>query len=368
MRNKIIFLISFALLAVIGCSQKEEENAEKSVPVKIYKVKSESISKYIRTTGSVAGEEDVILYGKVAERVEKINVRPGQAVVKNQILVEQKNDILKQGLDIAGAALKTAEGQSKLAATDFERLSKLHSEKAISPQQFDQAKTAKETAEHAFEQAKSMYEQAKEQYENSFVKAPFDGVVAAVYVENNQTINIGQQVIQIISPSKMKSKVYLTGEDVQNVKAGQKVLIKFPTIAGQEFAGRVDKINTAIDQTSKSLEVEIAIVSKDNRIKSGTFGEFLIETQNIANSLVIPEPALIPQTEIKIDRETGLQNTFKKYYVFVVENNKAKMKEVKTGVANNGQVEITNGLNINDSVIIIGQNIVKEGQTVNVIE
>jgi len=77
---------------------------------------------------------------------------------------------------------------------------------------------------------------------------------------------------------------------------------------------------------------------------------------------------LIPQTEIKINRETGLQSTFKKFYLFVIENNAAKMKEVKTGIANNGQIEIADGLNIGDSVIIVGQNIVKEGQTVNVIE
>ena len=111
----------------------------------------------------------------------------------------------------------------------------------------------------------------------------------------------------------MKSKIYLTGEDIQNVKAGQKVIIKFPTIPEAEFNGSVKKINTAIDQSSKSLEVEIAILSKDNRIKSGMFGEFFIETNKIASCLVIPEPALIPQTEIKIDRETGLQNTFKKF-------------------------------------------------------
>ena len=368
MNNKILLLISLMILTLIGCSKNEEENVEKPVPVKIYKVKSGSISKYIRSTGSVSGDEDVILYSKVAERVEKINVIPGQAVAKNQILVEQKNDILKQGLDIANAALKTAEVQAKQVASDFERMSKLHSEKAISPQQYDQSKTNKETADHAFEQAKSAYEQAKEQYENSIIKAPFDGVVAAVYVEKNQTINMGQQVVQVISHSGMKSKIYLTGEDIQNVKEGQKVVIIFPIIPGAEFNGNVKKINTAIDQASKSLEVEIAVISKDKRIKSGMFGEFFIETKRNANSLVIPEPALIPQTEIKIDRETGLQNTFKKFYLFVVENKKAKLKEVKTGIANNGQIEITEGLNSGESIIIIGQNIVKEGQTVNVID
>jgi RND family efflux transporter MFP subunit len=368
MNKRIFIVLSIMMIALAGCSQKEEENTEKKVPVKIFQVKSESISKYIRATGTVTGEEDVVLYSKVAERIEKVKVKPGQSVAKDQVLAEQKNDILKQGLEIASASLKTAEAQSKLASIEFERLSQLHSEKAISPQQFDQSKTAKETADNAFEQAKSMYEQAKEQYENSFVKAPFSGIVAAVYVEKNQTINIGQQVVQIISPAKMKSKIYLTGEDIQEVKIGQKVVIKFPTIPTQEFEGKVEKINAAIDQASKSLEVEIALLSKDSRIKSGIFGEFFIETKKNVNSIVIPEVALIPQTEIKIDRETGLQNTFKKYYVFVLENNKAKMKEVKTGIVNNGQIEITEGINNGESVIIIGQNIVKEGQTVNVIE
>jgi len=167
--------------------------------------------------------------------------------------------------------IETAEGQAKLATVDYERMSKLYSEKAISPQQYDQAKTTKETAEHASEQARSMYGQAREQFENSLIKAPFDGVAAAVYVEKNQTIAAGQPVVQIVSPSNMKAKIYLTGADIQQVRIGQRVLIQFPTFPGKEFSGRVDKINTAIDQTSKSLEVEIGFVSNDKRINIRPF-------------------------------------------------------------------------------------------------
>ncbi len=363
-----ITIISLLMFFFIGCSKKSDENAEKKIPVKVFKVKSGSISKYIRVTGSVTAEEDVIVYSKVAERIEKIYVKPGQKVSKDQVLAAQRNEILKQGLEIANSMLKSAKARAKLSAQDFERMSKLFSERAISQQQFDQAKTAKETTEHAFNQTKSGYEQAKEQYENSFVKAPFDGIVAAVYAEENQMLNMGQPVVQVLSLSKMKSKVNLTGEDIQNVKVGQKVLIKFPMIPGEEFNGKVEKINSAVDQMSKSLEVEIFFLTKDSRIKSGMFGEFLIETQNDANSLVVPEDALLPQTEVKINRETGLQNPVKKYFLFVVEKGTAKLKEVKTGIFNNGQVEINNGLNSGDSVIIVGQNIVKEGQQIKVIE
>lgn len=368
MRYRLLSLLSLMVFLLTGCSQKAEENTAKTVPVKIYQVKSESISTYVHATGSAEGDEDVIVYSKVSERVEKVNIRPGQAVAKDQVLVEQKNEVLRQSLEIARAALKTAEAQAKLAALDYERMSKLYSEKAISPQQHDQAKTAKETAEHGSEQARSMYEQAREQFDHSLIKAPFDGVAAAVYVEKNQTIAMGQPVVQIISPSKMKAKIYLTGADIQLVKIGQRVLVQFPTIPGKEFSGRVDKINTAIDQTSKTLEVEIGFLSNDRRITSGLFGAFSIETQNNANRLVIPEAALIPQTEIRINRETGLQNTVKKFFLYVIQSSTARLREVNTGIANNGQIEITNGLTLGDSVIIVGQNIVKDGQPVNVIE
>ena len=136
-------------------------------------------------------------------------------------------------------------------------MDKLYSEKAISPQQYDQSKMAKETAEHALEQARSMYEQAKEQFENSMTKAPFDGVAAAVYVEKKQTLNFGQPIVQVVSPSRMKAKIYLTGGDIQYVKAGQRVVIKFPVIPGEEFEGRVDKINTAIDQIPKRWKLKL---------------------------------------------------------------------------------------------------------------
>lgn len=368
MNKRILITIVLALTFMVACSQNESENSEKAVPVKIYKVKSESISQYIRTTGMVKAEDDVILLSKIPERVEKIYVRPGTRVQKNQILAEQKNDIYKQGMEIANSALRSAEVHLKMTLQDFERMNKLFSEKAISQQQFDQIKSAKETAEQTFNQAKSAYEQSKEQYDNSFIKAPFDGIVAAVYVEENQTINMGQPVIQILSPSKMKSKVNLTGTDVQNVKVGQKVSINFPTITGETFNGRVEKINSSIDQLSKSLEVEIVLLSSDSRIKSGLFGEFLIETKKVNECIVVPENALMPQTEIKIDKETGLQNLFKKFYLFVLDNGRAKLKEVKTGIANNGQIEITSGLSLGDSIIVVGQNIVKQDQKVNVIE
>lgn len=368
MKRIFALLIPAALFVAAGCSQKSDEAAEKPVPVKIYSVQPEIISEYIRATGSVEGDRDVILFAKVSEHVERIYAVPGQQVKKDEVLLVQKNDMLRQSMEIATAGVKSAEAQTALAVSEFERMSRLYSEKAVSPQQYEQARAARDAAEQGLEQARSMYRQAREQFDNSYVKAPFDGIVAAIHVKENQTIAMGTPVAQVLSPAAMKAKVQLTGEDIQRISTGQRVIVKFPAIPQAEFEGSVEKINRAVDQITKTLEVEIRVRSNDERIRSGIFGEFFIETRAKPQAMVIPEPALLSQTEILIDRETGLQNTVKKFYVYVVAQGAAKMKEVKTGISNNGRIEIIDGLSAGDSVVVVGQNIVREGRSVAVID
>ena len=98
------------------------------------------------------------------------------------------------------------------------------------------------------------------------------------------------------------------------------------------------------------------------------YAEFMVPASSVDNAIVVPENSLLSQTEIQINRKTGTQETQKRYFLFTVENQKAKLNEVEVGLISSGRAEITNGLNINDSVIIVGNNIVQEGQKVNIIE
>jgi len=366
--QRLLLLFITVVVIFSGCNQENKTEEEKSVPVHIYKVKQDKISKIIKLTGPISAEQDVIVYSKISERMERIFVKAGDRVTTNQVLAVQYNALLKQGVEAAEAALKNAEAQYSLINLEFERVERLYKQKAVSQQQYDQITAQKKSASSALDQAKVMLNQAKEQYENSYIKAPFNGIVASVNYEENQMVIAGMPVVQIVGTSGMKSKLQVSGTEIHLIKIGQKVRIKFPSVPNAEYNGIVSLINRAIDQTTRMLEVEVNITNPDTRLKSGMFGEFAIEIESKENVITVPEPALIPQTEIKIDRETGLQNTIKKHYIYVIENKKAKMVEVSTGIANNGQIEIISGLNVGDSVIVVGQNIVKEGQTVIVIE
>lgn len=366
--KRIILLITLALIILSGCEEQAEEAVEKTVPVKIHKVHKDSIAYYLSVTGTIMADEDVVLYSKVNERVDDIFVKPGNRVENNQKLVVQYNELIKQSVNSAQTALTNAEVQLEQVKQDYERIKLLFDQNAVSPQQYDQSGTQYKTAKLALEQAEVQLKQAKEQLENSIIKSPFNGIVAAVYVENNQMLAAGQPVIQVIKPDVMKAKLKISGADIAKVFEGQKVKAIFPSLPAEEFEGLITNVNRAVDPISKTLQVEVIIKNNDSLLKSGLFGEFYIQTDSRNNSIIIPENALQSRTEVNVDKSTGIQNSVKKYFLFLVENNRAELKEVKTGISDNGRIEITSGLNTGDTIIVVGQNIVKSGQIVKVID
>lgn len=366
---KKLFLILISLIMFFACGEQQEETVEEvSVPVKIYEVKKDTITQIVELTGSVEAENDAVIYAKVSEKINEIRVKVGDKVQKDQIIAIQHNDALKQSVETAKAAVKTAESQNKLAQSDFNRMKSLYDQKAVSPQQFDQSKTQLETAGSTLEQAQSQLAQAEEGYQNSLIKAPFSGTVAAIYFEENQMVNAGQAVAQVINPSTMKAKLTATGKDAAAIEVGQSVNITFPSLPGKVYKGKVVKMDQALDPMTNSLEVEVRIMDADKNIKSGLFGRFNVIIESKDNILVIPQLAVQQQTEIEINRKTGVQNSIRKYYVFSVEDSRAVLKEIKVGLESGSLVEVKGGLKEGGNVVIAGQNIVKNGDLVKIIE
>jgi membrane fusion protein, multidrug efflux system len=364
-----LFLISFSFLFIFfGCSQDADTQEEASVPVRIFEARPESLTRYIKLTGTITAGQDQVLFSKVSERVSRLYVNAGDRVKVNQNIAEQYNAMLLQGLDAARANLNNAEAQYALAESDYERMERLLKQKAISAQQFQQIETQRKAALSAVEAARAQLEQAQEQVSNSIITAPFSGIVAAVYVEENQMLPAGQPVAQIIDPSQMKSRVRVAGRDIGLIKRGQDVVVQIPSVPDKIYKGRISSLNQAVDPVSKTLEAEVQIIDADERIKSGMYGEFMIASMSVDNAIVVPENALLSQTEVAINRETGQQETSRRYFLFVVKNQRADLREVNVGLTSEARIEITKGINAGDSVIVVGSNIVQEGQIVNIID
>ncbi|MCC6549720.1 MAG: efflux RND transporter periplasmic adaptor subunit [Ignavibacteriaceae bacterium] len=368
--NKIIiaFLTILSLTLLTGCGGEEKVEKEISVPVKVYQVQPEALSQYIKLTGMVTAAKDQMVFSKTSERIEQLLLKPGDRITEGQIIARQYSALFKQTADAAKAGADNARAQYILAEANYKRMERLYSQKAVSPQQFEQAEMQFKAAKAGLDAAEAQYLSAKEQLENCYIKAPFDGVVAAVFVELNQMLPAGQPVAQIIDPRNMNAKVRVSAKDIQSVKKGYNADIVVPAISGKTYKGKVITLDQAIDPVSKTFEAEILILNPDTDLKSGLYAEFMIISRTIEDAIIVPETSLLSQTAVTINKETGTQQNSRKFFLFVVENQRAKIKEVSVGLTSNGRAEITKGLAVNEQIIVVGNNIVQDGQLVSIVE
>lgn len=367
MKSGVFTLIVLALsLMIIGCKKKKSEEVERVIPVEVYVAAPDSISSFIKLTGGIEAQNDAFVYSKVSEKLTSVNVRPGDKVKAGQILAVQYNKSALQGKLVAEAGLKSAKIQLKAKLDDFNRMKNLLAKNAVSKQQFDMSKSQYDVAQASLEQASASMEQAKVQYENTILRAPFDGRVGMVYFEVNEMVAAGQQVIKIVNANTVKAKLRVPAVDIQKLSVGQQVNASFPSLPDTQFSGTVEKIDEAIDPLTRTLEIEVRLNNENNLLKSGLFGEFLVKTSSRTGTVVVSEMTVMTHTKI-LTNEKGIQTEQPDYFIYVLNKGRAEKRSITPGLLSSGFIELVQGATFGDSIIVAGQNIVKNGDSLRVV-
>ena len=396
--NNMMIITAVALSLLSGCRKTEapEANAEApketSVSVMVYHIQPESISRYLTLTGGLEAGDETLVYSETTEKLETIKVEVGDQVKANQVLAVQSGRTLQESVRQAEAALKNAEAEQKLSQQNYTRTAQLYHEQILSKQDFDEAETEVETAKSAVEEAQAALAQAREEQGDTLIRAPFAGKVAQIFFNKGDMVSSGEAVFRIVNTKTFKATLDVPETDTAYVALGQNVIATFPAIPETEFSGKITRVDEAIDPDKRALEIEVSFANSDAEqdekdqkdenseqegaeneaprqniavLRSGQFGQFRLEVEHYDKVVVIPDNAVITQTEVDVD-EQGKQLTFKTHYVYVVEQGKATKRVVTTGTYSSGRVEITSGLNVGDTLIVTGQNVVKEGNPVNI--
>lgn len=368
-KNISTVAVALFLLVAAGCkSSKSASTHIKARPVMVNEVQPRSISEFYSVTGGLEAGNDAVIYAKVPEILETIKVRTGAQVSKGEVIAVQKNVIQKQGVRLSEASLASAEARFAAVSVNFERMKRLLKEEGISQQQFDEIESQYLATEAAVKQAKAGLRQSREQFENTKIVSPFDGQLAAFNFEIGQMIPAGQPVARVVNTRRVVARVDVAENRMGQVKTGQRVFATFPSTGDCEFEGVVRDVDHAISATSRTFEVEIEFDNEDAVLVSGMFGRYDIELQHQENTIVLPDNVVLSQSRVSIDPESGRQLKDRSYYIFVEESSEARFRKVEVGIMGKGKIEIINGLDVGERVIIMGQTLVSDGASVRVIE
>lgn len=366
----VLALVSLTLIQS-GCSRPIQGEAQASVPkektvsVMVYETRPETISRYLKLTGGIEAGSETLVYSQTTEKIEQIKVKVGEQIEANQVLAIQSGRTQQQSVKQAKAGVESAKAQEELARQNHARNEQLFREKIISKQKFDETETALKSATLSVEQAQAQLAQSQEQQGDTVIKAPFAGKIAQIFFNKGDMVSSGQAVFKIVNTGTYKAKLNVPETYAAYISLEQSVIATFPAIPDTEFVGSVTRIDEAIDTEKRALGIEVSFANlgDDAKLKSGLFGQFNIEIQRHDNVVGIPDNALMTQTTVNVN-DRGEQVTTKTYSVYVVEQGKAATKTVTPGIYASGRVELTSGVNMGNAVIVTGQNVVKNGDTV----
>lgn len=364
---KVTGMACAAVLSLLtGCKPPVRDTVQRVVPVKVYVAMPDTISSYVTLTGGIEARNDAFVYSKTSEKLVSLQVKQGDGVTAGQVLATQYNESALQGRTVAAAALKSAEIQVQTGSDDFRRMEKLLEKKAVTKQQYDQAKSRFDIAQASHEQAKAALEQANVLYENAILRAPFNGRVAMIYFDVNEMVPAGQQVIKIVDAHTVKAKLNVPSVDMGKFGEGCAVVATFPSLPDTQFTGIVYRMDEAVDPATRTLTAEVRIDNGGGVLTSGLFGEFRIETAKRRGVVVVSEMTVMSTTQISTD-EKGVQHEIPGYHVFIARGGKAVKKEVVPGIVSGGMTELSRGVAFGDSIVVVGQNVLKEGNAVRIV-
>jgi membrane fusion protein (multidrug efflux system) len=342
-----VIVIALALLAVPKLVQKKElepvtqktgkGKMNQTVAVPAIIVRQQPFDQSITIPGSVLANEQVQLKAEATGRIVSLALREGASVKKGALLVKINDADLQAQLEKAHAALKLAQDREK-------RQKSLADKNLISQEEYDLSVKELTVGTADVDLYKALIEKTE-------IRAPFDGRVGLRLVSEGAFLSIGAPVADFVKTSPVKVEFSVPERYASAIQTGTPLTF---TIQGSSrvHTAAVYARQPGIDEATRTLRVRALCTEEAGDLLPGAFAEVKLPIKRETNALMVPTPAIVPDAQ-------G-QN------VFLIKNNKAVKRQVRTGDRTSAFVEITSGLSAGDTVITGGVLMVRPGAPVKI--
>ncbi len=326
-------------LVLLGCG-KNDSTQDKTPPAPLVTTAvATSLNLEIReeTVGTLEGLIDPTISAEVAARVLKIEARSGQRVKKGDVLVI---------LDPTDLALQRKEAQAQVARLEalvanqariVERNEALVQKNFISKNALDDVVTQKSATIQELEAARIRLASIEHTGTKTRVVAPVDGVIEKHIVSTGDFVSIGSPMLQIISKQRLRAHLPFPERVAGRIKPGLKVRLSTPT-SETEIMAEVRELKPLISEGSRAIDVLVDVSDQDDWQPGASVNGTVILGERVAT--VVPEQSVVLRPAGNV--------------VYVIKDSQAEQRVIKTGLRQEGLIEILDGINPGEVVAVDG--------------
>jgi HlyD family secretion protein len=362
-----------------------------ALPVTVVQPLRNKIVRTVRAPGDVEAARRVEIRSEVPARIEEMPVEENDQVEAGQLLCRLNDDQFRAIVESSeaaigrlNAAIRQAEADVLKAERDCARQEQLAQHNATSDTELADYRTALikfratvEMREQERAEAEAMVRRAKEDLRKTIITSPINGVVSQIFAKEGEVVvtgtmnNPGTNIMIVTDLSQMEVRARVDETDVALVMPDQPVDIFLPSDPQRAIPGRVLRVATAgikpAGRDVVTFETLILVESDDSAIKPGMTSNVEIHVAHRDDALTVPIQAVVHRkrkdlpTELLQEFERDLSeeelsaSASKAQYVkviFCMSDDEAEPHIVRTGIADENNVEVTAGLAEKDTVII----------------
>ena len=373
-RPQQVALLGFSLalsFAYAGC--RHATSTEKSLtPVRISEVQSIPATGANTYSANIQPYQQVDLAFKSNGYLQSIrqvkdangkmrNIDQGDWVTKGTVLATVTEDDYQQKLQQANAQLARAQANHERAKLSFDRFSVLYKDGAATVTDYDNSRAQMLDTQAAIESAKSSIAEQTLALEYCKLRAPFNGWIVKRNVDEGQLVGPATNGFTISDVRSVKAVFGVPDTAMEHIRLGSPEIVTTDAVPG-DFAGHVTSISPSADPKSRVYSVEVTIPNGDNSLKAGMIASITIRSGTEGERVnVIPLTAVVRS----LTRPNG-------FAVFVPEGTsdtvRVHTQEVELGNTYGNSISVVQGLKPGDRVVTYGASVIKNGETVRVIE
>lgn len=309
-------------------------------PVEVEPVRVGDIARHINVTGVVEPIRTVGVNSQMSGALREVRVQEGDTVAAGAVLAVLDDRELQ-------AQLASAEANHEVARAAAERSELLRERQIITAAEFDRDRAALAVATAQLEQLRTRVEFAT-------IRAPIAGVVTEKRVETGDVVGPQSRLFSLADISTMVVRVQVSELDVVELAAGDAVEVMLDAVPGRTLNGQIRRIFPGADPASRLVPVELALAARDAQLARPGFLARVRFALNVRQGVrLVPAGAVVGGV--------GDQAAF------VVEDGRAVRRPVRTGLSSEGRVEIVDGLEPGELVIVAGGSGLRDGSEVRIV-
>lgn len=416
----LLLLLVFLLTFSVACPKKPNKKEDKEpILVEVTSVRQGKIAKRIKFTGSIEADSQVNVFPQITAVVKEMKVDLGDSVKKGNVIARLESEEFSAQFSQAKAALEVmrakwaqmqtgarpeeisqaedlvikAKANLKEAESNFTRMKEMYTKGSISERQFESAELAytvakadsnsaqerlqmlkmgatkedRDALQAQVRQAEAAVDLARIRLSYTQITSPFDGTISERFIEPGDLATPAKPLFTIVRMDRVKVVIGFPGNQIQYMVPGTTARIHVDAYASEEFLGKIDKVSPTLNPETRLFSAELGIANEKYLLRPGMFATVMFEVDPHQDALLVPKITVLYRENNTDNAETIGAKTHQRNYLFIIEDETARMREVSLGHESGDIIEILHGVKKGERIVTQGLHQLKDGDRVRIV-